>query len=55
MHRFTVVKRKFGKTSKSLKNYENDSLQNHFVCFVSLLTAPIVKKVIFGLEFTLTF
>ena len=43
------------KQQKVLKYYENDCLQNFVLLFMSVLTVPIVKKVICRLELTLSF
>ena len=45
-------RKNFEKHQKVSKYYENDCLQNWVFLFITLLTAPIVKKVMFRLEFT---
>ena len=50
------MKEKIGKTSKSLKIFENDCLQNPLLLFMSLLKADFLKKaVLYMLDFTLPF
>ena len=39
-----VEKRKFGKTSKVSKYYENDGLKNFIFLFMSLLSSVIVRN-----------
>ena len=41
--------------SEVSKYYDPECLQNFLLIFVSLLTAPVVKTVIFWLSFTLSF
>ena len=41
-------------TSKILKYYENDGLQNLFLLFMSYYWLELLKIVMFWLEFTLT-
>ena len=50
-----MVKERLVKYNKVPKYCDHDCLQNFLFLFMSLLTAPLLKSVIFWLEFTLSF